>query len=174
MMEADSTQNAASNAASPSGAGAPSVDRIIQLQEQLLQAQERNLLLSAQANEFERTLHDCQDLQSEMAAQRLILTDKTRENKRLHTELSRVVATLESKLRELQELGKTVADLQHQLKTREAERDRLSEMLYKMEGSHKTNGDAVESVKKDIEKDNPPAASGTSWLRHLMGKNSQL
>jgi cell fate (sporulation/competence/biofilm development) regulator YlbF (YheA/YmcA/DUF963 family) len=171
MVEADSSMNSIADKSLEAGGDKSYLDKVVELQDQLLQSQERNLLLSAQARELERTVRDSEDFQSEMAAQNLILADKTRENKRLHQELSRVTTALESKLKELQELNSLFVDLQHQLKTRELERDRLSIMLYEMESGHTPNGDGLESMGKGRDRESQ-RNSGASWLWHLLGKNS--
>jgi flagellar motility protein MotE (MotC chaperone) len=173
MAETDSSMNSILNKSLEAGEDKSYTDKVIELQDQLLQSQERNLSLSAQARELERSVHDSDDLQSEMAAQSLILADKTRENRRLHQELSRVTTTLESKLKELEELNNQFVDLQHQLKTRELERDRLSVMLYEMESASKLAGGVPEDLAKgrDKEKESQPNEGSTSWLWHLLGKN---
>ena len=171
MVETDSSMNSIVNKSLEAGGDMSYTDKVVELQDQLLQSQERNLLLSAQARELERSLRDSDDLQAEMASQSLILADKTRENKRLHQELSRVTTTLESKLKELEELNSQFVDLQHQLKTRELERDRLSVMLYEIESSQKHTGAILETLMKDKDKESQPNDGSKSWFRHLLGKS---
>jgi hypothetical protein len=107
--------------------------RLVELQEQLLHAQEKNLMLTAQVRELERTARDTDDLKAELTSQGLLLADKTKENKNIHQELSRVTGLLDVKLNEAEELRAVVADLQQQLKMRESERDLLAVMLNEQE-----------------------------------------
>lgn len=171
MVEADSSMNSISDTSLEARAEKCYKDKVLELQDQLLQSQERSIMLAAQARELERTVRDSEDFQTEMAAQSLILSDKTRENRRLHQELSRVTSALECKLKELQDLNNLVIDLQHQLKTRELERDRLSIMLYEMESGHKASGDVFEYMEKIKNKDSQRGSGAGSWLWHLLGKN---
>jgi len=113
------------------------MQRILELQDQLLQSQEKNLVLQAQTRELERVARDAEDLRSELTAQGLLLTDKTRENKHLHQELSRVTGVLDLKLNEVEELRTVAADLQQQLKMRESERDLLAVMLNEAENAQR-------------------------------------
>jgi len=140
------------------------LEKVVELQDMLVQAQERNLLLSAQTRELERIARDAEDLKAELTAQGLLLADKTRENKLLHQELSRVTTVLDVKLQEAEELKTSLTDLQHQLKTRESERDLLAVMLNEAESGRRRaeNHDAGQG--KD-QKD-------TGWLRHFKGKSS--
>jgi len=84
--------------------------KIIELQDALVQSQEKNLMLSAQLRELERQARDGEDLKSEIANQGLLLADKSRENRQLHQELSRITGQLESKLQETEELRAAVAN----------------------------------------------------------------
>ncbi len=111
--------------------------RVLELQEELLQAQEKNLVLSAQTRELERVARDAEDLKAELTAQGLLLADKSRENKHLHQELSRVTAVLDVKLNEVEELRAAAADIQQQLKMRESERDLLAVMLNEAESAQR-------------------------------------
>lgn len=113
------------------------MERVIELQETLIQAQEKNLLASAQIRELERIARDVDDFKTELSAQGLLLADKSRENKHLHQELSRVTAVLDVKLQENEEFKAAVAELQHQLKTREQERDLLAVMLNEAENAQR-------------------------------------
>jgi len=113
------------------------MQRILDLQDQLLQSQEKNLLLSAQTRELERVARDADDLKGELTSQGLLLADKSKENKHLHQELSRVTALLDVKLNELEELRAAVSDLQQQLRMRESERDLLAVMLNEAENANR-------------------------------------
>lgn len=138
------------------------MERIVELQDQLLQVQEKNLLLSAQTRELERVARDADDLKAELAAQGVLLADKSRENKNLHQELSRVAGTLDVKLNEVEELRAVVADLQQQLKMRESERDLLAVMLNEAENAQR-RAEESSAVSKD-------APTNTGWLRPFKGK----
>jgi chromosome segregation ATPase len=116
--------------------------KLLDLQDTLLQAQEKNLMLSAQTRELERIARDAEDLKGELTAQGLLLTDKTRENKHLHQELSRVTGVLEVKLQEVEDLKAQIVELQHQLKTRESERDLLAVMLNEAESAQRRADDS--------------------------------
>ena len=107
--------------------------RVSELQEKLLQAQEKNLMLTAQVRELERSARDMDDLRVDLSAQALLLADKSKENKHVHQELSRVTGLLDIKLNEVEELRTLAADLQQQVKMRESERDLLAVMLNEAE-----------------------------------------
>jgi hypothetical protein len=109
------------------------IEKVIDLQDSLVQSQEKNIVLSAQTRELEQVARDADDMKAELAAQSLLLADKSRENKHLHQELSRVTSLLDTKLIELEELRVLVIDLQQQVRAREAERDRLAVMLNEAE-----------------------------------------
>jgi len=113
------------------------MERIVELQDQLLQSQEKNLHLSAQTRELERIARDSEDLNAELTAQGLLLADKSRENKHLHQELSRVTGVLDTKLTEVEELRAAVSEMGQQLKMRESERDLLAVMLNEAESAHR-------------------------------------
>jgi hypothetical protein len=134
------------------------MQRVLELQDQLLQAQEKNLVLSAQTRELERIARDADDLKSELTAQGLLLTDKTRENKHLHQELSRVTGVLDLKLNEVEELRSAVSELQQQLKMRESERDLLAVMLNEAENAQRRAAEDISNGAKD-------AQASTGWLR---------
>ena len=121
--------------------------KIVELQNQLLQAQEKNLLLSAQTRELERQARDAADLKSELAAQAVLLSDKSRENKHLHQELSRIASTLDIKLNEATELAGAVNDVQQQLKRCEAERDHLAVLLTELESVHRKAEEFIRQVR---------------------------
>ncbi len=139
------------------------LEKVAELQDLIVQAQERNVLLSAQTRELERIARDADDLKAELAAQGLLLTDKTKENKLLHQELSKVTTVLEVKIQEVDELKALVADLQHQLRTRESERDLLAVMLNEAENAQKRAD--VQEVPLSKEQQN------SGWFRHFKGKS---
>ncbi len=130
--------------------------KVMELQEALLQAQEKNLLLSAQTRELERVARDVDDLKTELTNQSVLLQDKSRENKQLHVELAKVASLLESKLQEAEDLRVSVQDLQHQLRTRESERDLLAVMLNEAEQANRKTDDYQSSSSKE-----------TGWLKHF-------
>lgn len=132
--------------------------KVMELQEALLQAQEKNLLLSAQTRELERVARDVEDLKTELTNQSVLLTDKSRENKQLHQELAKVASLLESKLQESEDLRTTVADLQHQLRTRESERDLLAVMLNEAEQANRKPEDYQQQTSTNKE---------AGWLKHF-------
>lgn len=136
------------------------LEKVTELQDLLVQAQERNLLLSAQTRELERVARDADDLKAELNAQGLLLADKTRENKLLHQELSKVTTVLDVKLQEAEELRTAVTDLQHQLKTRESERDLLAVML-----------NEAENDRRRAENQDATGGKDAGWLRHFKGKS---
>ena len=74
------------------------VDKIVDLQEKLVEAQEKNLVLSMQLREMEMIIRDGEDLQSELESQTALLADKSKENKQLHQDLARVSVALEEKI----------------------------------------------------------------------------
>jgi len=159
MVEANSTVSQATQSAKKWDINSL-LEKVAELQDLLVQAQERNLLLSAQTRELERVARDAEDLKAELNAQGLLLADKTRENKLLHQELSKVTTVLDVKLQEAEELRTAVTDLQHQLKTRESERDLLAVMLNEAENDRR-RAENHEITQKD----------GAGWLRHFKGKS---
>jgi hypothetical protein len=139
--------------------------KVMELQDSLLKIQEQNILLSAQA-------HDAQDLKSELNDQVQLLMDKSRENKHLHQELSRLAGLMDTQLKELESLKAIALDLDHQLKTTQQERDLLAEMLTKAEHNARK---AAHTVKNDsVPVDTNPvgqfASNPGGWLRYLKGK----
>ena len=136
--------------------------KVLELQEALVQSQEKNLMLSAQLRELERMARDGDDLKSELLNQGLLLSDKSCENKQLHQELSRITGLLEQKLQEAEELRNSVVELGHQLKTREQERDLLAVMLNEAENAQRRQ-QAQETV-TEVTKDTP------GWLKAFKGK----
>jgi len=113
------------------------LQKVIELQDQLVQAQEKNVLLSAQTRELERVARDSEDLKAEISNQSLLLADKTRENKQLHQDFSRLSTLAEAKMQEVEELQALLTEYQHQLKTRESERDLLAVMLNEAENAQR-------------------------------------
>src|SRR5271155_2445555 len=119
MVDANSTVNANSNPEqiiSQQWNIKTLLEKVLELQDLLLQAQEKNLLLSAQARELERAARDSEDLKAELSAQNLISADKTRENKTLHQEFSRVSSLLDVKLQEIEEVTESLSALEQQVK----------------------------------------------------------
>ncbi|MDR3612570.1 MAG: hypothetical protein P4L53_03335 [Candidatus Obscuribacterales bacterium] len=132
--------------------------RVVELQEQLLQAQEKSVVLSAQARELDRVARDADDLKAELTAQGLLLSDKSRENKHLHQELSRVTTVLDVKLNEVEELRAGYTEIQAQLKMREQERDLLALMLNEAENAAKrAEADAIAAMEQDARNKNAGA-----------------
>ncbi|MCA9803792.1 MAG: hypothetical protein KC777_17595, partial [Cyanobacteria bacterium HKST-UBA02] len=80
------------------------VTKIVELQEKLVDAQEKNVVLGTQLREMEMMARDGEDLKGELHNQSALLGDKSRENKRLHQDLARLTTTLEEKLKELEEM----------------------------------------------------------------------
>lgn len=109
------------------------VNKIVELQDKLVEAQEKNLILATQLREMEMMARDGQDLKAELENQSAMLADKTRENKQLHQDLARVTTMLEEKLKDLEETKTQNTDLVHQLRQRESERDLLAVMLTEKE-----------------------------------------
>jgi hypothetical protein len=136
--------------------------KVLELQEALVGSQEKNLMLSAQLRELERMARDGEDLKSELVNQGLLLTDKSRENKQLHQELSRITAVLEQKLQEVEELGNSVVELQHQFKNAQAERDLLAVMLNEAENAQRRQQANEDSSARDT----------PGWLRAFKGKSN--
>lgn len=130
------------------------------MQDALLQAQERNITMSAQVRELERIVRDAEDMKIEHDNQTQLLADKTRENKYLHQELSRLSGLLGARLQESDELKATIAELQHQLKTSQSDRDLLAIMLTEAEAAARSHGGKLEGGKKDT----------SNWTKILKGK----
>lgn len=146
--------------------------KVLELQEALVQAQERNITLTAQARELERIARDAEDLKVELTNQGQLLADKSRENKHLHQELSRMAGILEAKNQEVEELKAAVVDVQHQLKTCQSERDLLAVMLTDAENAARQarrsegvdSGSTYQTGTKDQQQ-------GSGWLKYLKPKN---
>src|SRR5262249_4668280 len=137
------------------------IEKLLEVQETLLQAQERNISLTAQARELERIARDHEDVKVDMDNQAALLADKSRENKYLHQELSRMSGVLSQKLLEVEELKAQIADIQHQLKTCQSERDLLAIMLTEAENANRQNGSGTAASVKD---------SNSNWIKYLKGK----
>jgi chromosome segregation ATPase len=133
------------------------IEKLLELQDALLQAQERNITLTAQTRELERVARDHDDMKIDMENQAALLADKSRENKYLHQELSRMSGVLSNKLLEAEELKAQIADLQHQLKTCQSERDLLAIMLTEAENAARQGGRDSKNT------DN-------NWIKYLKGK----
>lgn len=138
--------------------------KVMELQEALVQSQEKNLMLTAQLREMERMARDGEDLKSELVNQGLLLADKSKENKQLHQELGRITSLLEQKLQEVEELRLSTTELQHQLKTRESERDLLAVMLNEAENAQRRQH--VDDQYNQANKDTP------GWLKAFKGKST--
>lgn len=137
--------------------------KVLELQEALVQSQEKNLMLSAQLRELERMARDGDDLKAELLNQGLLLSDKSRENKQLHQELSRITGLLEQKLQEVEELRSSALELGQQLKTREQERDLLAVMLNEAENLQRRQ--QAQDTVNEASKDTP------GWLKAFKGKS---
>src|SRR5437870_3212907 len=109
------------------------IEKLLELQDMLLQAQEKNISLTAQARQLEKSARDAEDLKGEFGNQGQLLNDKSRENKYLHQELSRMSSVLDAKMQEVEDLKSVISDVQHQLKTCQSERDLLAVMLTEAE-----------------------------------------
>lgn len=131
------------------------IEKLLELQDALLQSQERSITLTAQARELERIARDHEDMKSDLENQQALLADKSRENKYLHQELSRMSGVLSSKLLETEELKAQISDVQHQLKTCQSERDLLAIMLTEAENAARQS-------------DAP--AKESNWMKYLKGK----
>jgi hypothetical protein len=132
------------------------IEKLLELQDALLQAQEKNITLTAQARELERIARDHEDTKVDLENQAALLADKSRENKYVHQELSRMSGVLSNKLMEVEELKNQILDLQHQLKTCQSERDLLAIMLTEAENAQRSGKDT--------------GGKDANWLKHLKGK----
>lgn len=138
------------------------LEKVLQLQELLVASQESNLLLGAQTRELERIARDAEDLKSEITAQGLLLADKSRENRSLHQELTRVTTSLDAKIQEAEEYRIMLTDMQHQLRTRESERDMLAAMVNELEGK-------LNQIQAQLMEE-PSVNKDKSWFGHFKGK----
>lgn len=152
-------------AAKPESSVQTMVNKIVELQDKLVDAQEKNLVLSTQLRELEMMARDGQDLNAELSNQSALLADKSRENKQLHQDLARVTALLEQKLKEVEELQANLSDIQHQLRQRESERDLLAVMLTEKEKEVQSGAPNPRSSGSfDSAKDNPNNQGGAGWF----------
>lgn len=138
------------------------IEKLLELQDALLQSQEKIISLSAQIRELERQVRDAEDMKTAHDNQAQLLADKTRENKYLHQELSRLSSVFAAKMQEGEEFRAVIAELQHQLKTSQADRDLLAIMLTEAENSARQTGSGkmdASTGKKD-----------TNWTKILKGK----
>ncbi len=147
------------------------MQKLLEIQEQLLQSQELNITLTAQARELERIARDAEDLKIELNNQGQLLADKSRENKHLHQELSRMAGLMEAKNQDSEELKAATAEIQHQLKTCQSERDLLAVMLTDAENAVRTarHGDATTDANSGQSQVKPEPTTG--WLKYLKPKN---
>jgi len=133
------------------------LEKLVELQEALLQAQERNISLAAQVRELDKVARDHEEMKVDLDNQTVLLTEKSRENKYLQQELSRMSSLLNSKLSSLGDLKAQVQELQHQLKTVQQERDLLAVMLTEAENAQRQTG-------------SQPAAKDSNWTKYFKGK----
>lgn len=143
------------------------IEKLLELQDTLLQAQERNIMLTAQARELERIARDAEDLKGEIANQGQLLDDKSRENKYIHQELSRMASILDAKVQEVEDLKAIINDLQHQLKTCQQERDLLAVMLTEAEAKAKGQAGPQQGLSEGGQTE---GGSEGGWLPFLKGK----
>jgi chromosome segregation ATPase len=136
------------------------IEKLLEMQDSLLQAQERNITLTAQARELERMARDHEDMKTDMENQAALLADKSRENKHLHQELSRMSSVLSAKLLETEELKNEITDQVHQLKTCQSERDLLAIMLTEAETAARQGSPAAVRDSKNE----------SNWIKYLKGK----
>lgn len=147
------------------------IEKLLELQDALLEAQERTITLAAQVRDLERLARDADDLRSELANQAALLADRGRENKYLHQELSRMAGVVEAKAQDGEELKSVIADLQHQLKTCQSERDLLAAMLTEAENAARRTRRA--EIDPEAQPYPPPAResqASSGWLARLKGK----
>ncbi len=136
------------------------VKKLVEIQEALLESQEKTIVLEIQIRELERVARDTEDFKLELSNQAQLLADKTRENKQLHQELSHNASQLNLRIQEIEELKALTTDIQHQLKTCQSERDLLAVMLTEAEQSTQLRSNSSSSQQ---------VSSG--WLsKYLKGK----
>jgi len=146
------------------------VSKIVELQEKLVDAQEKNVVLGTQLREMEMMARDGEDLKGELNNQSALLGDKSRENKRLHQDLAKLTTTLEEKLKELEEMKAANMDLQHQLKQRESERDLLAVMLTEKEKEQAQQGSTRSSGTYEAADSRQQGGSGGGFFGRFKGK----
>jgi hypothetical protein len=137
------------------------IEKLLELQDALLQSQERNISLTAQSRELERIARDHEDMKIDMENQAALLADKSRENKYLHQELSRMSGVLSAKLLEVEDMRNQIADVQHQLKTCQSERDLLAIMLTEAENAMRQNSGGTGRT---------DTTQTQNWINRLKGK----
>lgn len=135
------------------------IQKLLELQDALLESQEKNISLSAQIRDLERQVRDAEDVRIEHDNQAQLLADKTRENKYLHQELSRMSTLLSVRMQDVDELRATIVELQHQIKTSNSERDLLAIMLTEAEAQAKNKMD-LSGSSKDAKPTNWPFLKG--------------
>ncbi|MBY0357340.1 MAG: hypothetical protein K2W82_05000 [Candidatus Obscuribacterales bacterium] len=140
------------------------MEKLLAMQDSLLQAQEKNLTLAAQIRDLERQIRDVEELRIEHDNQSQLLADKTRENKHLHQELSRMSGMMNIRIQENEEMKTNIAELQHQLKNSQADRDLLAIMLTDAENAVRDESRSS-SPNNRVSKENPK-----DWKNILKGK----
>jgi predicted nuclease with TOPRIM domain len=137
------------------------IQKLLELQDALLESQEKNIMLIAQIRDLERQVRDIEDLRIEHDNQAQMLADKTRENKYLHQELSRMSSLLNVRMQDVDELRSTISELQHQIKNSNSERDLLAIMLTEAEAQAKSNSKIeISGNSKDTKPNNWPFLKG--------------
>lgn len=142
------------------------IEKLLELQDALLQSQEKIITLAAQIRELERMVRDAEDLRTAHENQVQLLADKSRENKYLHQELSRLSSMMGAKMQETDELKAGIIELQHQLKSSQSDRDLLAIMLTEAENSAKQ----VSGGKVDTASGSTGSKKDTNWTKILKGK----
>lgn len=138
------------------------LEKLIELQESLLHSQEKTITMSAQIRDLERQVHDFDELRTEHDNQAQLLADKTRENKYLHQELSRMSSMISARIQESEELKASITEIQHQLKNSQTDRDLLAMMLTEAENAMRD--DPRQSVSRNSKE------NVKDWKNILKGK----
>jgi predicted nuclease with TOPRIM domain len=138
------------------------IERLFALQDLLNNAQEKNVTYLAQLKDFQRIANDAADLKVDHDNLNELLADKSRENKYLHQELSRISGVLSNKLLEIEEIKSLVSELRQQLKNYQVERDRLAVLLTEAEKAAALSRQALENQAKNTTNNN--------WTRIFKGK----
>jgi len=147
------------------------IEKLLEMQDALLQSQERNLTLSTQARELERVARDAEDFRAELANQGQLLGDKSRENKHLHQELSRMATALDARVQEIDDLKSVIQEMQHSLKTVQSERDLLSVMLTEAENQARHGRGGAQQANESVAQ-LTKEQQNTGWWRTLKGKQT--
>ncbi len=142
------------------------IEKLLEIQDALLQSQEKNITLAAQIRELERQVRDVEEMRTTHDNQAQLLADKSRENKYLHQELSRLTGVLAAKLQESEEFKAAITELQHQLKTSQSDRDLLAIMLTEAENAAKQSTSGKVDTGSTAKKDNNTG----NWAKILKGK----